>query len=185
MLLELYDKIRALVGDALPTPGFEIFEYTTTNIFTIASQNITITSVLINGTITSDYTFNVENNKITVSASGLTSSDKIEVDFINFKYSTLELKEYIRAALTWISIFGGDEKDFEIETDFIVPTPDNPTEDLIAIIASILIKPNIVRKSLPGGITVVYPKMMSKEKVIEQLIVRYNRGIGVTGIISL
>ena len=43
-------------------------------------------------------------NKITVTASGLASTDKIEVDFTYNSYSDNELKEYIRAALTWMSI---------------------------------------------------------------------------------
>lgn len=183
MLAELYGKIRALIGDAPAKTSFEIFEYTTTNIFTIAAQNITLIKVLINNVETSNYSFDPITNKITVTASGLASTDKIEVDFTYFTYSDSELKEWIRASLTWISIYAKDEKDYEIEASGIFPTPSNAMEDLIAIIASILIKPNISRKSLPGGLTVVYPKTMTKEKVIESLVIRFNQGLGVTGII--
>lgn len=184
MLTELYTKVKSLVGD-FGKSSFEIFEYTTTNIFTIATNNITITKVLINNVETSDYSFDSTTNKITISASGLASTDKLEVDYTYFSYSDTELKEYIRAALVWISIYAKNEGDYEIEAESVYPTPDNATEDLIAIIASILIKPNYNRKSLSGGITIVYPKNMPKEKVIESLIIRYHRGIGVTGLITL
>ena len=184
MLAELYTKVKSLCGD-FEKSSFEIFEYTTTNIFTIAQCNITITEVLLNGVVTSDYSFSADTNKITITASGLASGDKIETDLTYFSYSTTELKEYIRAALTWISIYGKDEADYEIEDTAIYPTMDNTTEDLVAIIASILIKPNYNRKSLPGGITITYPKTMPKEKVIEQLICRYFRGSGVVGEIDI
>ena len=183
MLDEIYGKVRALVGD-FGKSSFEIFEYTTVNVFTVAQCNISITSVLINGVITSDYTFNTANNKITITASGLISGSKIEVDYTYFSYSTSELKEFVRAALAWISFFGGVEKDLEIEDDAIYPTVDNRTEDMIAIIASILIKPNYTEKKLPN-LVVKYPRTMTKEKVIEQLITRYMRSNGICGLIEL
>lgn len=184
MLAELYTKTRAHCGD-FGKSSYEIFEYTTKNVFTVAQSNISITLVLINGVPTSDYTFDATTNKITITASGLASTDKIEVDFTYNKYSTSELKEYIRSALGYISIYAKDEKDMEIEDEGIYPTPSNAMEDLIAIIASIIILPNFSRKSLPGGITEVYPRTKSKDKIIEEKIVRFNRGLGVTGIIEL
>lgn len=184
MLTELYTKVKAHCGD-FGKSSYEIFEYTTINIFTIAQTNISITLVLINGMSSSDYTFDSATNKITITASGLSSTDKIEVDFTYNKYSNSELKEYIRSALGYISIYAKDEKDMEIEDEAVYPTPSNAMEDLIAIVASIIIKPNFSRKSLPGGITEVYPKTMSKEKLIEEKIIRFNRGLGVTGIIEL
>ena len=184
MLAELRTKIRALVGD-FSNSSFELFEYTTTNIFTIAQCNISITQVLLNNVVTTDYTFDATTNKITITASGLASTDKIEVDFTYSSYSDSELTEWIRAALVWISIYSKDEGDYEIEDEGVHPTMDNSTEDLTALIASILIKPNYNRKSLPGGITITYPKTMSKDDVIEKLIVRFNRGLGVVDLIEL
>lgn len=183
MLAELYTKVKSLCGD-FGKSSFEVFEYTTTNIFTIAASNITITKVLINNVETSDYSFDSTTNKITVTASGLASTDKIEVDYTYFSYSESELKEYFRAALTYISIYSADDQDLEIEDDNIYPTVDNRTEDMIAIIASVLIKPNYLEKRV-GNLVLKYPKTMPKEKVIESLIVRFNRGLGSVGIISL
>lgn len=183
MLAELYTKVKALCND-FGKSSFEVFEYTTTNMFTVAQCNISITSVLIDGIITSDYTFNADNNKITITASGLASGSKIEVDYTYFSYSESELKEYIRAALTWMSIYGGEEKDSEIEDNAVYPTMDNRTEDMVSIIASILIKPNYSSYTLPN-IKVVYPRVLSKEAKIEKILVRFNRGLGTVGIITL
>jgi len=184
MLDELYIKVKSLVGD-FGNSSFEVFEYTTSNVFTVAQTNITITQVLLNSVVTTDYTFDADTNKITITASGLSSTDKIEVDFSYNVYSDTELKEYIRAALVWISIYGYNEGDFEIEDLSVYPTPSNEAEDLISLIASILIKPNYNKKSLPGGITITYPKTLSKEQVIEKLVTRFNRGLGAIGLIEL
>jgi len=185
MLTEIYGKIRALCGDAPQKSSYEVFTYTVSNIFTIAQTNISVVTVLINGIETSDYSYNSANGKITITASGLSSGDICEVNFSYSNYSDSELKEYTRAALVWISIYGYDEKDYEIEDISVYPTPSNEAEDLISLIASILIKPNYNKKSLPGGITITYPKTMSKEQVIEKLVTRFNRGLGSIGLIEL
>jgi len=182
MLEEIRTKVRALIED-FSKKDFEVFEYTSVNIFTIAQSNITITQVLLNGIVTSDYTFDSTTNKITMTGSGIASTDKIEVDYTYNEYSDSEITEYVRAALVWISIFSYNEGDYEIEID-IYPTPSNETEDLISLIASILIKPDYSEKRLPN-LTVKYPRTMTKEEVIEKLIIRFNRGLGVTDVITL
>ena len=184
MLSELKAKIRALCED-FSNSGFEVFEYKTINIFTIAQTNITITEVLLNGNITADYTFDSATNKITITASGLGTEDKIEVDYTFNKYSDSVLIEWVRASLVWISIYSYNEGDFEIETDEeIYPTPSNETEDLISLIASILIKPDYSEYRLPN-LTVKYMKKMTREERIEKLITRFNRGLGAIGLIEL
>ena len=183
MLDKIIEKIRALCED-FSNSGFEVFEYKTVNIFTIAQLNITITEVLLNGNITEDYTFDSATNKITITASGLSTEDKIEVDYTFNKYSDSELKEWIKAALVWISIYSYNEGDYEIEANGIYPTPTNETEDLISLISSILIKPDYSEYRLPN-LTVKYLKKMTKEERIEKLITRFNRGLGATGLIEL
>ncbi len=182
MLDEIRTKIRALIEDFFKK-SFEVFEYKTFNIFTIAQTNITITQVLLNGNITSDYTFDAVTNKITMTGSGLASTDKIEVDYTYNEYSDNELTEYVRAALVWISISSYNEGDYEIETD-IYPTPSNEAEDLISLIASILIKKDYSEYRLPN-LTIKYPRTMTKEDRIEKLINRFNRGIGAVDVITL
>lgn len=183
MVTNLNEKIRALVQDS-PKSGFEIFCYTTSNIFTIAQKNISITKVLLNGQEITDYTFDATTNKITIEASGLTTSDVIEVNYVYTKYSNTEIAEYIKSALVFISVFSkSDAFNFELEAESggeysIVPTMDSHTSDLVALVASILIKPNYRSYKLPN-ISVSYPERWSKEEKIEKLIRKFQMGLGV------
>ena len=189
MLSIIRGKIRALVTD-FPKTGFETFLYTTTPTFTIAQENITLTKVLLNGVEIDDYTFDTVTNKITVTVSALDTTDVIEVDYTYYKYSNSELNEYIRSALVWISVYSSDDEDYELELaeesgehNIISPTPDNRTTDLIALISSILIKPDYSQYKLPN-VTVVYPRNMSKELRIEKLIGKFNVGLGINDVIE-
>jgi len=187
MLNNLRDKIRALVSD-ISKSDFETFIYSTTPTFTIGQKNIIKTQVLLDGVITEDYTFDEDTNKITVTASGLDTSSVIEVNYTYYKYSDTELDEYIKASLVWISVYSHDEKDYEYEVESggegtVVPTPENRTNDLIAIVASILIKPNYSQYSLPN-VKVVYPEKLTKEEKIEKLVTKFNHGTGVSCILE-
>lgn len=188
MLEIIREKIRALVVDNSKS-GFQTFIYTTTSIFTIAQTNITILKVLLNGEETEDYTFDTVTNKITMTASGLTTSDVIEVDYTYFKYSNTELDGYIRSALVFLSVYSKDDNfEFELEGESagdneIVPTMDSHTGDLVSLVASILIKPLYISYKLPN-LTVTYPEKMTKEEKIEKLISKFQTGIGLNGIIQ-
>jgi len=183
-------KIRALVED-FGESSFEVQEYEQSNIFTLAEPHITtITKVLLNGTELSsgEYEYDTTTNKITInlaSGTSFTQGDKVEVDYTFNKYSDSELTKYVIGAIAWISIFSYGEDDYEvdIEEDNIIPNPDNKTTDLIAIIASILIKPNYSEYRLPN-LTVRYPKTMSKEDRIEKIISRFQMGLGINNIIT-
>jgi len=184
MLTMLQAKIRALVED-FSKSDFETFEYTTSAIFTIAQTGITLTNVLLNGAElgSGDYSFDDDDtNKLTVTAT-LASEDIIEVDYTYYKYSISELNEYIRAALVWLSIFSYCETDYELETDYIYPTPDNKSLDLISIIASIIIKPNYSQYDLPN-LKVRYPENLSKDEKIRRIIQSFQQGIGVMDVLE-
>jgi hypothetical protein len=188
MLETIRKKIRALIVDNSKS-GFQTFLYTTTAIFTVAQTNITIVKVLLNGSITTDYTFDTDTNKITITASGLITSDIIEVDYLYNKYSDIELEGYVRSALVFISVYSkNDNFRFEIEEESgldteIVPTMDAYTEDLVALVASILIKPDYSSYNLPN-LKVTYPIKMPKEERIEKLIGKFNEGLGVNSIFN-
>lgn len=179
MLAEIKDKIRALISD-LSSVQSEVFTYTNSPIFTLTCENASsVNTVLVNGNALSSgetYDFDVNTKKVTLTAT-LNSGDLIEINYNYTKYSDAELTEYIKASLVWISIFAECCDDFEIESDEIYPTPSNKDEDLIALVASILIQPDYNSYKLPN-LTVSYPRTMSKEVRIETLISRYNRGIG-------
>ncbi len=185
MLTKLRTKIRALVEDFSDT-GFEIFDYTTSNIWTVAQSNITISGILINGNEPASgesYVYDSATGKITVTRASWLTTDKVEVDYAFNNYSDSELTEFIRAALVWISIYGTEESDYELETNGIYPTPDNRTLDLIALIASILIKPDFIKKKLPN-LEVTYPRVKTKEQQIQELILMTDYGLGVWDVVN-
>jgi len=188
MLESIITKIRALVTDNSQS-GFETFIYTTSPIFTIAQNNLTIVKVLLDGNVTTDYTFDTVTNKITITATGLETSSVIEVDYTYFKYSNTELDGYIRSALVFLSVYSKDDNfEFELEGESagdseVVPTMDSHTGDLVSLVASILIKPSYISYKLPN-LTVTYPVKMPKEERIEKLIGKFNEGIGINEVIQ-
>lgn len=184
MLPTIRTKIRALVGD-FNKSDFETFTYENDSYFILAEDNIdTITKVEKNGSelASGEWNFDSDTNKVTITAS-LSSDDTIIIYYTYNKYSDSELTEYIRAALVWISLFSYCSTDFEIESEGIYPTPDNKTTDLIAIISSILIKPNYSEYRLPN-ITVRFPRTMTKENRIAKIVSRFQSSIGVNDVIT-
>lgn len=182
MLVEIRGKIRTLVGD-LGVVNTEVFEFTTSNIFTLCTENVTaINSVKINGNELGSgetYSFNSTTNELTLTAT-LTSGDNIEVKFTSYKFSETELDKYIEAGLVYISMFADNtDDDWEIEDEEIYPTPNNKEEDLIALVASILIKPDYSSYKL-SNVTVTYPRSMTKEERIVELVTRFFRGNGLS-----
>lgn len=188
MITEIYSKIRSLVEDKLKY-DYETFEYVDTNIFTLGEENIeSIDSIKVNGEEigTGDYTFNSTTNEITITTTGLAEDDKIKVNFSYYKYSNTELKDYIEGALVWISVYNKGASDYEIENNDdpdIYPTPDNRTEDLIALISAILINPDYTRYSLTN-VTVVYNSKIPKDQKIRNLVQEYNMGLGINDVLE-
>ena len=179
-------KIRSLTND-LSKPDSENFVYTNSKIFTIIEPSIiSVTKVEKNGADlgVSNWSYSSATNQVTIT-SVLASGDIVEIFYTYYKRSNTELKEFIRGALAWISIYSIEgESDYEYESDdTISPTPPNKTADLIAIISAILINPDYNRYSLPT-ISVIYNNRISKEDKIEKLINRFRFGIGTNSILE-
>jgi len=185
MLSEIRTKIRALISD-LSKSDIEVFSYSSGDqIFILAEENISsIIKVEKNGVElgSGTYSYDSTTNELTI-ISSLSSGDLITCKYNFQKYSDTELAEYIRASLVWLSIFANGETDYELEDDDIIPTMDNKTTDLTAIISSILIQPSYSEYRLPN-LTVRYPRTMSKEDRIKTLIVRFRRGLGISDILE-
>jgi len=184
MLDTIRTKIRALVPDATKSDT-ETFTYESSAIFTLAESNIvTVSKVEKNGVELGSGTWDYDSsvNQVTISDS-LSSGDVLVIYFTYTTYSDTELKEYVRASLVWMSSFGYQETVYELEENDINPTPDKITTDLIALVASILIKPDYSQYSLPN-LTVKYPRTMTKEDRIIKLISRFKHGLGVNGILD-
>lgn len=184
MISDIKTKIRAIIGD-FSKVDFQVFSYTTSNIFSLIEQNITdINEVLVNGSALesgADYSWSTTTNKITITGVTFVVDDNIEVNYDFNQYSDTELTEYIRAALVWLSVLEFGE--YEINGTEIYPQPSKKDENLIALVASILIKPNYISYKLPN-VAVTYPENSSKEERIQDLISAFKYGTGVVGVVD-
>jgi len=182
---EIIAKVRALVSD-LVSSDYQVFTFVSSAVFKIALPNATATAVLVNGSASGvTYTYDSTDQEVTVTSS-LTAGDVVQVNFSYYSYSDTEIIGYIRGALVYLSVQSSDDStDYEIEDDEdIYPTPSNKDEDVISLIASILIKPDyVVYKT--STLEVRYPRNMDKDTKIEKLITKYNWGLGNFGIIYL
>jgi hypothetical protein len=180
------EKVRALIEDF----GFSESETRVKesyNTFTLSESKISsLDSVEVNGTVTTDYSYDSTSNVVTVTKSGFGSGDVIEFFYTYNNYTNSELDKYIKAALVYLSLYSSTYTDYEIdESNDIYPTPENAVIDLICVIASIIIKPNYSRYTMPGGITVHYPKKKDKIEKIQELIREFEFGSGTTGLITV
>lgn len=178
MISDLRTKIRALIEDYSQTDT-EDFSYTSSNIFELDEPHATaVSQVLKNGTdITSSATIELDTStgKVTItlgSGDSWVSGDQIEITYAFNDYSNTEIDEYIRASLVYYSIYAHSEEDFELETDAIVPTPEGKTLDLLALIASIIIRPDWNQYDLPN-LRVRYNNRLPKDQKIERLCAQF------------
>src|SRR4030042_2800904 len=141
--------VRNLIGEIVKSDS-DLFTYSSSNVFTLTESNVTsVTSVSKNDVTlsTSDWSYNSATNKVTVTATMVTG-DAIEIlySFYN-NYSTTEIEGYIKAAVIHIS--ANNYKNFIIESSTIYPEPTGREENLIAMIAGLLIEPDNKSYRLP------------------------------------
>jgi hypothetical protein len=178
------EKLRNLIGDLLITTGRDTFTYesiTSSKIFTLTESNVSVSSIVVlkNGVVWAgtNYSYSSTTGKITVTGT-LVAGDSLEVDYSYYqKYSDTELQGFIRAAISYLVVekYGC----FAIKPpDIIFPTPNESEENLIAVIASILIKGDVVSYRTPE-ITINFEKSDSKEKKIHKFVRQFKKTYGV------
>jgi hypothetical protein len=175
MVTRIINKIRALVEDEVKS-DLETFTYTTSSIFLLSESDIiSVIEVTKNGTAlgSGEYSYDADTKEVTVSAS-LTANDIIIISYTYYDYSNTDIKGYIKSALVWISICQYKTFFYDSTNTLIYPTPTEEQENLISLIASILIKPNYQSYRLPNH-TVTYPKTMSKEDRIKDTIATFKK----------
>ncbi len=185
LIAELRTKTRALISD-FSKKGVETFAYSSGDqVWTLQeSYPENITSVTKNGAAlgSAEFSYDSDTNELTITAS-LSAGDIIICSYTYYKYSNSEIDSYISGALVWISVYSHCETDFEYESEEIYPTPSSKEEDLISLIASILIKPNYSEYRLPN-LTVKYPRTMTKDLKIQRLIEKFYIGLGINGVVE-
>ena len=186
MISETRIKVRALIED-LSQADYEVFNYRGISVFTLSEPNVnSVVEVLQNGSAlgSGDYSYDSDFHELTVTAS-MSDGDDIQVNYTFYKYSDTELNEFIRSSLVYINIYYGSNLKYDVSE--IVPTPTDAESDLIALVASILIKPNYLEYKLPN-IMVKYPEKYSKDEKIKNIVNTYKssglNGVGITDIIE-
>jgi hypothetical protein len=150
--------IRGLIQDPLRTDGRIAYTYKTSNVFTLPDPYLSSATIVVfhNGAelvLNTDYTYNSDNNQITITAS-LTANDSIVVTYSYYKkYSDNEIEGYLASSFVYFvqykykkTFLLNDDDEIVAENDY-----DPSTDELyfIAIIASILIDPQNIKISIP------------------------------------
>lgn len=150
--------IRGLIQDSLRTDGRIAFTYKTDNVFTLPDPYLSSSTIVVflNGVeidIDDDYTYNADNNQITITAD-LTANDSVVITYSYYKkYSDNEISGYLASSFVYfvqykykkIFLFNDDD-------EIVAENNYDPTTDelyFIAIIASILIDPQNIKISIP------------------------------------
>jgi len=172
MISRLIRIVRGLCDDNLEKKT-ESHTYTTSKIFTLLQDNAsTLLSTLIDGSPLvsgQSATLDTDENKVTVVAT-LTSGQVLQFKFNYYSnFSDTQIKAAIESALSYISI--NNLKDFYYNTTDveITPYPSKQEEYLIALIASIILKPNYTLYKT-STVEIRYPGNKSKEDKIKDTI---------------
>jgi len=170
LISDLEPVVRSLVGDFSST-GRDIFTYTNSAVFTLTEENIvTVDDVLVNDVssgVSSSYS--TTKNQVTI-ASALTNGDTVEVQYTFYSnWSSAEIEQYIRAALAHLSVNQYKELLADPTTDQIHPEPDPKDQNIIAVVASILLKPDNKSIRLPD-LTINAPRDLPTDQKISRAI---------------
>lgn len=183
-------KIRNLISDILKTDGRDSFTYesvASSKIFSLTESNVSSATIIVqkNGAVwaSANYSYSSTTGKLTVTGS-LTAGDSLEVTYSYYsKYSDTELQGFIKAAISYLSV----EKygTFAVKSDNVIfPTPTEGEENLIAVIASILIKGDVISYRTPE-LSISFEKSDSKETKIKKYVRQYKKAYGILKYIKM
>lgn len=167
--------------------------YTTSAVFTLIEANIDSTSLIVykNQVVlpispssgVTNYSYSATTGKVTITAT-LAAGDSLEFDYNAYtRYSDTELRGFVRSALYYLS--NDMYKTFVAKSDNeIFPTPTEAEENLIALIANILIKPPI-SSYRTSDITINFNETDTKDQKIAKAIRMFKKTYGATSFIKL
>jgi len=174
----------SVTSDAAALPlGAKIVTKLTDNTFTVVGLNAGAASGTCTYTIVANYAYSSSTGKVTITGN-LTAGDVLEFIYNAYaKYSDIELRGYIRAALGYLAI--ERYKTFVARSDNTVfPTPTEAEEYLISFIASVIIKGAISSYKTPE-ISISFNDKMSKEDKIKQAIRQFSKTYGIIDYLDL
>lgn len=187
MLSQLRTKIKAVIKDNSKT-GTETYTASGRS-FTITQTNATsVTSVTVNGTVLAinKYDYILDSQIVTIAVNSVKDEDAVIINYVYTKYSITELNDYIRSTLIFMDCYTYPiHFDIESGDTEIYPIPTVKEQNLIIMIACILIQPDYAQYSVPG-ITIRYPRTLTKERRIELLVAKFKRDTGgIVGVIEI
>ena len=163
--------VRSLIGDYSIT-GRDVFTYTSSTTFTLSESNVVSIDSVSRNDVSSgvSYSFDSTRNKITID-SGLTTGDVVEIQYTMYNdFSSNEIQQYIRAAVSHVVV--NKYAMYTVQdigsTASILPSPDDREQQLISLVAAILIKPDNRSYRLPD----VTISLQSKDLPTDQKIRR-------------
>jgi len=175
--------IRGLIKDLLNAEGRNAFTYTSDTSFKIDTDRVssaTIT-VYVNGTdiTSSNWSFNSDTNKVTITSS-LTAEDDVIITFSYYeKYSDTELNSYIESNLARFVQFKYPKLFYMDDSDNVLASNgENPTEEegyIIALVTAIDIDPQNINIQT-RDFTISATEKKSKSELIRDVIGRFSKG---------
>ena len=146
---DIITLIRGLIKDLLNSSGRDGFTYDSDASFKLSSSRVSASTIIVyvNGTdiTSSNWTYNSDTNKVTITSS-LTAEDDVIITYSFYeKYSDSEITSYIKSNLVRFTQFRYKKTFYVNDSNEIVTLNGvNPTRsegDLIALITSIDIDP--------------------------------------------
>ena len=177
-------KVRELINDTVKTtvPG-DIFTYASSDVFTLTEDNPVAISAVFKNDVEQDsslYSFDSDTGKVTISFSA-SSGDTIEIRYTYYEsYSDTVIQNYIKSSIAELSI--QNYKTFIIESSVIYPDPEESEENLIAVIAAVLLKPDNKSYRLPD-LTVNVAETRSTRQIVRDIIRNFKKGTLIIDII--
>lgn len=174
---EIITKIRYLANEGA-TNGSDIFIYEGQDVFKLGEDNtIDVSAVYQNDVELSEsnnWAYNSASNRITFeSGIGLSTNDVLEVQYTFYpNFSDAEITSYIQNALIRLDVYGFGRQ-FEIDGTEISPTPTTEEANIIALAATLLMKPSYSSIRLPELSLVSGGKSPSVEELIQQSVVAF------------
>lgn len=180
MLSTIRTLMRSILGDSAKTTPPDIFTYVNSKVFTLSEpQVVSVDSVYVNDVevdTSGNWTFSSTTNKLTFDDSyTLNADDTIEVNFTYYSdYSDNELTDAIKYALVKLSINYGL---FIVSGTNINPEPTSSQQNLIALIASILLKPENRSIRMPD-LSITQMSTLSTDERITRIIALFKQNPG-------
>jgi len=184
----LITKLRYLLNE-FAQDTIDIFTFETSRVFSLTESNpITITTVFKNDVEVSEsgnWSYSTTTKKLTLASNySITSGDTLQINYTYYpNYSDTELLNYIKSALVYIST--NQYTYFAVDSDDVNPVPTDEEENMIALVTSILIKPEDKSYRLPDMSITISNRSLPKDERIQKVLSIFKKSItGVYGTLN-